>query len=141
MSIFTLIAGAGLGCGLWIVGCAAPPAKAQPPATRSSTSPVASDLEMRLAEKISIAGLNFETMERIIPYVLADTSIKYEIDHEAFIRSGIDPAKRRVMHAPAHDIARGKLLQEILDQVPARYYREGDTLRIVPSRDGFPVVA
>ena len=131
MTYFALLASASLICGLSVAGCASPPADSPPP-SRSFTSPSASDLDPRLAEKVSIGGLNQDSIERILPFVLAGSSLKYEIDYEAFRRAGIDLTNRRVMHRPADGIPRSQLLNEVLDQIPATYSLRDNTVRIGP---------
>jgi len=102
------------------------------PPPSSSTSLNRTKLDKKLAEEVSHGGFNLEPMERGIQSALSDSRIRYQIDYEAFVRSGIDPARRMVQHGPVTRMPLGQLLQEILDQVPARYRTQGDILMIRP---------
>jgi hypothetical protein len=132
MRVFTSVLSVTLFCGLWTSGCAPLSDTSEPPVKRSSTSPTPSDVQTKLAEEVSRGGYNLDAVTKCVASLLAGTGIEYRIDYDAFVRKGIDPAKRQVTHGPVENVARGRLLQQVLDQVPARYHVEGDTLIIVP---------
>jgi hypothetical protein len=90
-------------------------------------------LKDKFAKKVTrTAGFNQDTLDKAMASFCRDYNIKYRIERDAFAARGIDLAKPNVAMGPVKDTALGQVLQKVLDQVPATYRIEKETLVILP---------
>jgi len=86
----------------------------------------------RLNTEVTDGGLSLCTLAEALRILLPGRGVPYRIDADAFAAEGIELTKAVITTPPPHREPLGKLLQRLLDLVPATYTVDGDTVVISP---------